>query len=53
MWLNSCKTSFDVIVMTRRGWIIVSTDGYDVFCNSASRNQNDGVVVYVRNYFTA
>ncbi|KAG8300631.1 hypothetical protein J6590_072443 [Homalodisca vitripennis] len=32
--------------------VIVGVDGYDVIVNKVSRNQNDGVIVYVRKCFS-
>jgi hypothetical protein len=53
--LNSYCVKFDIIVLTET-WtdersVIVSMDGYDVFVSKCSRNQNDGVIVYVNNCF--
>lgn len=54
--LDSIKVKFDVVILTET-WMsassmIVELDGYDVFFNQISRNQNDGVVAYVNKSFS-
>lgn len=49
--LGSYNHSFDIIVLTET-WLDessanVSMDGYDVIVNKVSKNQNDGVIVFV------
>lgn len=55
--LNGYSKKFDIIVLSET-WLcesgeIVRMDGYDVFVNKESRNQNDGVVVYVNKCLAA
>ncbi|XP_039286617.1 uncharacterized protein LOC120351901 [Nilaparvata lugens] len=50
--LNNYKIKFNIIVLTET-WVdeanvVACLEGYDVFLNKKSRNQNDGVIVFVR-----